>query len=77
MGFVVVLSPSRSTITTLLQPDGKLAFNPVWGEEKAIHEDANTPQAGSTVCFPIRAIWSNCGSNSSVSVRGYETKPCW
>ena len=38
---------------------------------------AKVPQVGSARCLSINVIKSNCGSNWSVSVRGYERKPCW
>jgi hypothetical protein len=70
MCLVIILSLPWDTKTALLQSSEKDKINRREEEEKDAYDVAKVPQAGSAVCFSIKDMKSNWGSNWSVSVRG-------
>lgn len=60
MGLVVMLSLPWNTEATLLQSsEESLREDREQKKEKVAYDVANAPQAGSTICFPIKVMKSN------------------
>ncbi len=62
--------PSEGTCNRHFVNYTKILEKKIQKQEVVYYEAAKPPHAGSAVCLAMRDIWSNWGSNWSVSVRG-------